>query len=427
MASMELDLLSHRFQIDPPFGSMCETHGRVRIEIIYPDEVEYGSEGRLVTLTCPDTVKEADLVISSTRFLRSGLRVWHAVISPADGGHLNEYEVIKLIHLYDGRSERTALANMIRFRLGGEQDRMFDAAGLLRAVCPAAGSVELHAGTIEILTDKERAGSLRHADLLQAVRAASTAPNEAERRRIDKWIDDGKAEGRAICAYSGILTGILDFSHLDVDEALDSLTPTLPDSSALVRLNRSTLSYISEDDRIMRECWSSVGISPYLIIPHAALIHNDALTDIADTAIERVLSSTNGQLAVMEETFAAADRNLNGLYLPNVFNYDSERALFEQGAATSGSADKYSATAAKLRELGGLITAQWEARRDRGQMAIAALLAMFSVFQAKDVVFSIAGPGLGPGLRWILLAGLAAILLLLITHFWGMGSRRARK
>src|SRR6185503_1535374 len=122
-----------------------------------------------------------------------------------------------------------------------------------------------------------------------------------------------------------------------------------------------------------------------------------------------------------------ADRNLNRLHLPNLFNYQSERALFEQGAVTSGSGDKYAAATAKLRELGETIKGQWEARRDRGQMAIAVLLATFSVFQAKDVVFSIAGPGLGPGLRWLLLAGLAGILILLITHFWGMGSRRGGK
>src|SRR5687768_4592417 len=94
MRSIELDLLSYRFQLDPPMGSRCESHARIPAQIVFPERLEYQSEGRRVELVCPEPRRAAEIVISSTTFLRSGVRVWHVAIASPKDGCFNEFDLI---------------------------------------------------------------------------------------------------------------------------------------------------------------------------------------------------------------------------------------------------------------------------------------------------------------------------------------------
>lgn len=399
LASMELDLLAYRFQDPAPFSSRVAplhtddqtatcTYGRRPIQIIYPSSFVYHSEGRSPRLTTAKPERNADVLISATEFRNSGVRVWHLTITPRAGEQFNEFEIIKLIHLYDGRTERTGLTALIQFRLAGGQARV-TAAGLpaLLGVTPVPGSsLELRSGTLELMVGTDDTAEDVHVEVLDTLRKAREEDGESERSQLDAWMDQDGLHRRTIMAYCGIVTGIFDFDKIDGEEALDTLEPTFPASSAFLRIHRRTLICIADDDRSMRECWDTVGISPYLIIPHAALLHNEALVDGAESLLEQALADPKASLAGLETAHVLAERKLHALYLPNVFNYVTERVLFTRGSECRGSDDKRSAVLAKLEQLKGNIEIVREQERNRGQLAIQLLLGLISVLQLKSIV-----------------------------------------
>jgi hypothetical protein len=421
LRSMELDLLSYRFQLDPPMGSQCESHGRLPIELLFPEHLEYHSEGRAVTLTCSSPRRAADLILSSTTFLRSGVRVWHAVITPRPGGRFTEFDLIKLIHLYDGRTEATRLAEEVRFVLA--DGRQVGAEALPHAAhSRAPAGLRLRAGTLQVLAADPISAAETLPDL---VALAAAVPEGAEAPdAVAGWLAADDPRGRALQAFSGVVSGIFDFDHMDADELRDTLEPTVPEADGLIRIQRGTLTALSRSDRAMEECADSVGISPYLIIPHAALLHNEALVDAADTELDEALADPRGTLRSLEAAHARADLLLNRFYLPSVFNYRSERVLFLRGAEERGSDERRAAAAAKLAELDSRMSRQWEDRRDRGQMYIGVLLAVISVLQLKDMIFGLVGSEASDAARWGTLGAAAAAMALLILFFWRLGVRR---
>ncbi|RJQ09808.1 MAG: hypothetical protein C4551_03380 [Bacillota bacterium] len=92
------------------------------------------------------------------------------------------------------------------------------------------------------------------------------------------------------------MTGIFDFDQIDLEEAVDTLIPTFADATAFLRNHRCTLTCIAEEDRSMDECWEEVGISPYLLIPHAALLHNEAISEVANEVMDRATGGAAARL-----------------------------------------------------------------------------------------------------------------------------------
>ncbi len=420
MRSMELDLLSYRFQDHPPFGSQCETHGIVPGAVLFPDQVHYQSEGRSVTLSCPNPRRPVNLILTSTRFLRSGIRIWHLTITPAAGEHFSELDLIKLVHLYDGRTEATTLAADTRFELGGVEVPL---AAVLRNVHPPARCVlPPRAGTLQIVEPGEVVPGRTLSDLLSEARPVDASAVDAS--ELGRWVDEETPEARALMAVCGIVSGIFDFNHLDADEIRDILEPTVPEGDGMIRVHRCTLTAFSDEDRAMTECADSIGVSPYLLIPHAALLHNEAVVDQAERVMDAALSARKARLRDLQAAHAEADDCLNGLFLPNVFNYRSERLLFARGAEERGSEDRRTAAVARLGQLDARISNAWDERRDGGQMCIAVLLAVISVFQLQGTVFELLGEAQASQVRWSALIGLAAFTAVGIVLFWRRGMRR---
>jgi hypothetical protein len=426
MESMELDLLAYRFQDPPPFGSRTEgvpaapqlqrrPHGRWPIVIEFPEAFVYHSEGRAPQLACAQPRREAEILVSSTRFLTCGLRIWHLVVTPRPGGTFSEFDLIKLIHLYDGRTERTGLRESIRFRLGDAGADSITAADLPRLLgLPLESGTlpELKCGTLEMLIGPQNGGDADnpYVTVFDTLRSARESDGAAAGRQLKTWMQQDCVERRIIMAYCGIVTGIFDFDRIDDEEALDTLEPTFPGSSAFLRIHRRSLIAIADDDRSMRECWNSVGISPYLILPHAALLYNETLVDMAERTLDAALSDADARLDALETAHIEADRRLNTLYLPNVFNYVTERSLFEAGGECRGSEAKRSAVLAKLDQLKGHIDIVRERERNRGQIVIQLLLAVISLLQIKGVIAEIFGwQEQNPGVWLALTAGIVIL------------------
>jgi len=202
----------------------------------------------------------------------------------------------------------------------------------------------------------------------------------------------------------------------------DTLEATFSDSVAIYKAHRATLVSINKESRAMEETCEYIGISPYLIIPHAVLLHNEILTDLADKEIASFLTRKKVNLAMLEQAKRKAEKYLYLYYLPNVFNYITERTIYEKATIGRGAKDKLTATQKKLDELASYIDALWERRRDRGQLLIAILLALLSLLQAKDTYFSIIGNSLSVELKWLSMIILSVLVGAMIALFWGLKS-----
>lgn len=443
MSSMELDLLSFAFQRPPTCNSECRTFGWERVEIHFPSAFVYNTEGRMIELICPSPVVSACVSVSQTRFVKSGRVIWHLAIRPDEESRFSEYDIIKLIHLYDGRAERTQLGERIQFRRAGR----FSKIGIEELLRDLNGgfAAKLQAGTVQIITDGQTAGGRSHAALLNDASEARGDDAESDAKHAElmayfKTLGDREAAdpdnpGAVMRAYCGIVTGIFDFREVDGEEALDTLEPTFADESTFLRIHRCTLVSIGDLDRALEACWNRVGASPYLLLPHAALLHNEAMVNEADERLDEALKAINrsrsiwkrnaaASLTGLESALHAADRKLR-FYLPNIFNYVTERELFSKGAAGRGLLDQREATEAKLVELRAVIESRWNIRRENGQMTIAMMLALVSFAEIKGTVFEEMDQR-GITQPWPIYIAAAALAIAAIFALWKLGVRRLR-
>lgn len=279
----------------------------------------------------------------------------------------------------------------------------------------------LKCGTLQLLIGDDDRGAAGNADepqrnVFETLRSAREADGEDAAQRLKTWMHHDCTQRRQIMAYCGIVTGIFDFEKIDDEEALDTLEPTFAASSSFLRIHRRTLISIADDDRGMRECWDRIGISPYLILPHATLIYNEALVDWAERGITAALADQGARLGALEDAHFDADSHLSALYLPNVFNYVTERSLFDAGELCRGSNARRSAVLAKLDQLKNQIEIVREHQRKGGETIIQMLLAVISLLQVKGVIAE--AFGWEPNHTGVWLALSIGILLLTAVVWW---------
>lgn len=421
--SMELDLFAYQFQRGcPPIKSglprkdpdPAASLSRL-LFIRIPETIDYYSEGRKESISISPNLIEAQVKLSWSDFTASKLRVWHCVISPAEGKHFDEYAILALIHLYDGRAESTKLNRQIDFYLDrSDAIKISGADNLLeqlkrRYLVPIPGEVQLPkeqdfiAGTIQYAplasgAAGQQEAALSNSDLLGNIQKVWQARRDKDKdanpaldalKKLYHDFENGtnKRPWEELRAFAGIVVGILDFRAVDFEEMLDTLVPTFTDGHIFLQINRCSMMAFTPGDRVIQDpnIQEQIGISPYLLLPHAAIIHNETLVSSAELTLDvihRQIQSgrraRSSSLQELEREFEKATRNLGELQLPNVFNYLTERTLFDKGMETRGSLDKREAVEAKRLDTKEQIELLWKLRAERGQIWLAAILAAFT-------------------------------------------------
>jgi len=431
--SLEMDLLAYQFQIGekPALWSTVTSkraHGNperkdfINLHIEFPETYSYHTEGTTYWRKGKSKIK-AELRLSHTDF-QSGVRVWHCVISPAMDESFSEFEIIKLIHLYDGRSESTKLSSLekpesnetdqrIKFNLPdlnkecvGARD-LLSALGVLqetesnqnnRSRSGAQMRGKFIAGTIQLNPDAEHRPYYKW--FREVPKARSDKDSEAKLAQLKETLGKSDDESRTILALAGIVTGIFDFENVRTEELLDTLEPTYSDGEIFLRINRCTLIGYIPDDRVMKteKVHKQIGISPYLLLPHAAIIHNEALVCRGEKTLDDLkneifsfwrapsLFRRSRALSTIEVFLESASAYLSEWQLQNVFNYVTERTLFEKGMKARGVVDKREAIIARLKDAKEQVESIWKFRAEWGQTLIAAILAAISVNSAKQLL-----------------------------------------
>jgi GNAT superfamily N-acetyltransferase len=400
-SSFERDLVSYSYRergtsFDPdhirmPFTSHVRDveENMKRIEIQFPSESVYVAEGKVKRLVCggvnSDGIRSryVQLKASVTHF-QSQLSVFHLTFSPnsefpqPDKSALNEYDLVKLIKLWEGGEGIDG--EDISFKL--QDGKSLTLKGLVQEIFndPAIGDVR--AGTIQIITENEREREDMDWVLLwESIREFKSKQSFDTSTSI-KPLEEGKI-GDALKSVAGIIQGLLDFRYIDETELSDVFKHFRIDETDLLGIHKGTLMQITRVDRAFSVTTSSTGVSPYLLIPHAILLHNEGLLRKAQVAADMTNSR---RLKELERARGKMHQCLDKDYLPNLFHYSTERMLYNSGEYSRGLIDLKKALRAKLTE----INAEWEAKTNRrrrtAEAVITCLLLLITGVQAKDAV-----------------------------------------
>ncbi len=502
IGSMELDLISYKFQnerlvhtnllygetVGPDGGTIYTC--RVAVDVWFPAEIEFLSEGREETLLhgTPEEPQPPWSAGSADRFVRcpcwlhlnrsyfkgSGIAVWNVVLT-GRGTLLGEHDLIKLMHLYEGESEQAHLESRIWFDVGctGRVVQVESVLDTLWETFVAEKFKDKRKETFmarpfaalasEPKTDvqKELAKELRRrkahfpkgatlqvvlgdtlgeVTLTEALRVVYGArrenqvvtPRRALRRRNQKsfsdelegWLEKPTDTGRKLVALAGIVNGIFDFAEIGDEEIMDTLDPTFSSGDNFIKVHRRNLINLTDSDRVLGEVGEEVGISPYFIIPHSVIFHNEEIIDRVDDCLvkfmdpppetdgpaERGRAGSAPSLKMLENLKAIALRETKRRYVPNLFNYATEKAIYENAFAVRGSEVKRRYTLDRMVDLERQIDAAHEDRRRRDDAVVQLLLLLLTVAQVFVIFVDEANIPQFPLLQTLMVAGLLFLL-----------------
>jgi hypothetical protein len=471
--SFEDDLLSYRYvtrhrdieTVDYPFESQIvevEDETVERVALTVPTSIRYLSEGRERRLYLPPLQpdgRQRNVAVraSLTYFPKSGYCVFHlAFVGPEQATPnsalsdvvLDEYDLVALSKLWqsgewEGAASEICLDNksVWKFAQGVFKQILDDYPelkeaghssephhrdwGLLNFLHSllngskneeASNGVEprVRVGTIQLMTDDptpgvEWATIWRSINSLVAEEDGKTAPaiEEVARRTT---------VGKQVTALGGIVQGILDFQAIDATELADVFKAHEVEATSLIGVHKGTLLCVMESDRSYDAAAERIGVSPYLLLPQAVLLHNEALLD--DVASHADSVKPTRDRVRLEECFKAM-RNLLACYVPNVFHYPQERRLLDAGERTRGLAERRE----ELFETANEIERRWRVAVERRSGSAGTLRNVLLALIGLSTFPYVHGVGLIIGL-----VGLAVCLLILSLHSnqrWSWSSPRS--
>ena len=275
--SYETDLLSYHFQRDRPITSRFKPEITLDcLEIHFPKQYTYHSEGRSHNLTNErDTIK-AIARISETSFHASENSVWSLTLMNYPGDYFSELEIIKLSSFFGSSQERTGLKDSIKFSLpGGNAMSLSDFICSIidlrgQAITMGSGIFQLDTSKIESKTDWLQLTWGTFYDEITDSFSNPHSPNIALNTRYN----EEQSYTDFLNLMCGFALGIFDFKRMGFDEVVDTLQLLKGDNSYLLFVNRGIMLNLCHDDEMFQSVREHIGISPYLLIPNAVLNNN---------------------------------------------------------------------------------------------------------------------------------------------------------
>jgi hypothetical protein len=391
-------LLLYAHRDEPPF----RTHvvpvpaALATLTAHFPAELVYESELRSIRLRGAEGTagrnREFSVSTSASIFKRSRTVVLNLVLRPRGAARgesqLNEYDLIKLIKLWEGGEGRSAQGwgrEILFKKAGGESGTLDETARELfqdwlprleeeadRALQPAP-PLSYRVGTIELQVPRTRWRDQLFRDIAQLKEGGEAPDKQRRRARWDR-----------VVALGGVLQGLLDFQEINSDELVDVFAEVDidPEDRSLVGYHKGTLLSLSEPDDEQRP--SPIEVDPYLALPNVVLLHNEQQLKAARQLELRLSYGQPGRSASRGER-VDIDQTANGLdvitgllaqNLPNIFHYPAERRLYETGGHSRGFDDLETLIRRRREELASTLQRR-ERRRDTWTAVLAIISAVF--------------------------------------------------
>ncbi len=193
--------------------------------------------------------------------------------------------------------------------------------------------------------------------------------------------------------YCGICLGIFDYDRMGIQEIGDTLVP-LTDSKnedSFISIHRGVLAMLGHNDDVMETFWDTLGINAYLLIPSAVLAHNDMVSRDADSRLDKLLNDLREGRSKLSVRQLNLERNyiddlLNDDILGNVFQYKTEKEIYEEGMQRRGITERIKDDRSKLEQLDKLINEKQEAGSTRYQRRITFLATLVGIFSSYQYI-----------------------------------------
>jgi hypothetical protein len=356
-STFERDLLAHSFRDNSLICSDVISGGEFSMTITFPSELMYIAEGEKKPLRLGQTEKKVNFhcLLTRTTFaspINSGAEnsrhsILHATLLLNDSKTvIHEMDLIQLIKYWEGGegmgddepypvrrnlkfNQHSCLEDAIIEQLE-EVGVLIDSQSPLKS--PLCGSVQLD---LDCAVDKVKKSEWQN--LLKTIDWRTQA-DRTEYTTIHQ---------PKIKALAGILQGLVDFPYIEIAELKDVFDNVIIDPSErpmMMAIHKGTLLQISSNCRLMglNPVREHIGISPYLIIPHAVLAYHESLLSEAAISFKNVLSNSpekktaKQKLDSLQSTQIQLREDLEVRWLPNIFHYPTERYIFEKGHGTRG-------------------------------------------------------------------------------------------
>lgn len=194
---------------------------------------------------------------------------------------------------------------------------------------------------------------------------------------------------RKLKALAGIVTGLFSHNFLSLRELREILFPTCKHQTNFIQMLRNTLFSMDIDDPILRSCRRTTGISPYLILDHAVVLHNSAVLKKVEKELNEVLdprSEANLTLEDLETRRKELEMQLSDHYLPNVFQYETGKAIYEKGLEQRHTKERLEEARRKITALNERIADKRHARDEDSKFLLSLVVAIFTGFSAFNMV-----------------------------------------
>ena len=145
-----------------------------------------------------------------------------------------------------------------------------------------------------------------------------------------------RAPGRSRSAASS--RACIDYGEIDADELADVFKEMHVEEELARAFHKGTLLVVSATDRAFsaEHIRSAIGLSPYLLVPHAVLLHNEWWLEDAVQCLDDAGRRGRGKNKRLEKARHEVGQTLSRRLVANVFHYDEERSLYEVGHRSRG-------------------------------------------------------------------------------------------
>jgi GNAT superfamily N-acetyltransferase len=390
--SYETDLLSYHFQRDRPITSrFLPEHSIEHIEIHFPPIYAYHSEGRTQHMANERTTIPANIKISQTHFHASENTVWSVTLMNCEDNYFSELEIIKLSSYFGSSQERTGLKDNIQFSKPGEEKR--NLSDFIRSILNLTEtSISIGSGIIQLDTakilSKNNQIQLNWGAFYDELTESFSNPDSPNIALNTKYNED-ESYTAFLNLMCGFALGIFDYNRMGFDEVVDTLQLLKGDNSYLLFINRGIMLNLCHEDEMFESVREHIGISPYLLIPNAALNNNTFYLESTLKKLSDLEFSDQSTHVLLEVRKQAEHALLKGV-VNNIFHYKTEKNLFEFCSVERNHALIAKAIQGNLEELQQVVDERKTKREDQSDLFTTLLLTVLSCLQFQGIFQSIA-------------------------------------
>jgi len=379
-----------------------------------PVPITFWSEGRKRDLYFPPPVengfrlRRVAVKASRTRF-PSGHSICHlAIVQAEPGDRLDEYDVIALSKLWQGGENWLSAADKIRVHSDPSADGEKGVPiGRFAEEVFARTPIEpkVRGGTVQLICQSP--DDVDWKGIWDAVK--QFAADEDPEDELVTETPFGKRVtplGKQVTALAGIVQGILDFQAVDIAELKDVFAGHVNTEECFTGIHKGTLLCVMDSDRAYEAVASTIGVSPYLLLPQAVLLHNEVLLEKVEEEAENVESEGGRRPGGLENVLERLAH-----YIPDVFHYAQEHSLYECGEKTRGLADRRTEMGPKVARIEAQRKSFVESRRTWAETVRNILLGLIGFVSTLHYVH-------GSTSRIAVFFAFAVVLTILHTHPW---------